>query len=60
MTAPRITIGGPGWRTVRLDNGERIQIAALNPPWDVPQAVEWPMFSGNKYQIVEVDDVQRA
>ena len=60
MTAPRITIGGPGWRTVRLDNGERIQVAALNPPWDVPELIEWPVGGGHKRQSVEVDDVQRT
>lgn len=60
-TAQRIALSGPGWHTVQLDNGERIQVAALNPPWDVPEWIEWPIdkatgTSGHKRQIVKVEE----
>lgn len=58
--APRVALSGPGWHTVQLDNGERIQVAALNPPWDVPELIEWPVGDGHKRQIVKVEDAQRA
>lgn len=45
-----------GWRIVRLDNGERIQIMMLNPPYDdLPKEIEWPVGSGQKRQIVTVE-----
>lgn len=57
--APRVALGGPGWHTVQLDSGERIQVAALNPPWDVPEWIEWPVGDGHKRQIVKVEEIAK-
>lgn len=62
MTAPSVPAGtsaripiGPGWRTVQLDSGERVQVLALNRN-DVPTEIEWPVASGQMRRIAEVLD----
>lgn len=53
-----VKLGGPGWRRVRLETGETVEIWT---PWgECPERVEYPAWSGIYRKIAEVLDDDKA
>jgi hypothetical protein len=49
-----VKLGGCGWRRVRLDTGEVVEVWTS---WgDCPERIEWPAQSGRYCKIAEVLD----